>query len=250
MQPMQKTTQLISRVGQKKRISIYKLSKEDAMFYLVEKLNLQVATPKNLDRFIEIESHQILPVYERCNAKLMASWICSAKTLMQITNAFELESLDSTLKIYDAINDNSSYEDVVQLSHSLISQTDWQLFRSCGQKFSEAFHQAIQASQSTPVRSYTVATLELNRNKMPLLLPKQEGAIDIGMPLIAFMKSVTGKHDQIIDIWKGDLQAAGYQTQAYYESIGMSEEWWDWIRDIAPKEKMVKVSVLPYSPLK
>ncbi len=220
------------------------------MFYLIENLSLQVATPKNLDRFIEIESHLILTVYEQCNARLMASWICSAETLMQITNIFELESLDSTVKIYDAINDNSSNEDVIQLSHRLISQNDWQIFHSCGQKFTEAFHQAVLSSHSAPLQSYTVATLELNRNKMPLLLPKQETAIDIGMPLIAFMKSVTGKHDQIIDIWKGDLQAAGYQTQAYYESIGMPEEWWDWIRDVAPKEKMFKVSVLPYSPLK
>ena len=220
------------------------------MLYLIEKLDLQVATAKNLDRFIEIESSQVLPVYEQHDAKLMASWICSAETLMQITNVFEFESFEAIHKIYDAINDTNSYQDVFQLSHSLISQMDWQLYRSCGQKFSEAFHQAIQTSQSAPLQTYTVATLELNPNKMPLLVPKQEAAIDIGMPLIAFMKSVTGRHDQIVDIWKGDLQAAGYQTQAYYESIGMSEEWWTWIRDIAPKEKMVKVSVLPYSPLK
>ena len=220
------------------------------MFYLIEKLDLQVATAKNLDRFIEVESHQVLPVYEQYNAKLMASWICSAETLMQITNIFEFDSFEAVRNIYDAINDDHSHQDVFQLSHSLISQMDWQIFCSCGQKFSEAFHQAVQTSQSAPLKTYTLATLELNRNKMPLLVPKQEAAIDIGMPLIAFMKSVTGRHDQIIDIWKGDLQAAGYQTQAYYESIGMSEEWWNWIRDIAPKEKMVRVSVLPYSPLK
>lgn len=220
------------------------------MHYLFEKLKLQVAKPKNLDKFIEIESHQILSIYEQCGAKLMASWVCSAETLMQITNVFELESLESIPKIHDAMNGNGSYKDVVQLSQSLISQTDWQLYRSCGQKFSDAFHKAIQASQSAPLQSYTVATLELNQNKMPLLVPKQEAAIDVGMPLIAFMKSVTGRHDQIVDIWKGDLQAAGYQSQAYYERIGMTEEWWNWIRDIAPKEKMVKVSVLPYSPLK
>ena len=219
------------------------------MFYLIEKLNLQIATAKNLDRFIGIESKQILSVYEQCDAKLMASWICSAETLMQITNIFELKSFESALKIYNALNDAGPFQDAVQLSNSLISETNWQLYRSCGQKFSEAFHQAIQASQSTPLKTYTIATLELSRNKMPLFLPKQEAAIDIGMPLVAFMKSVTGRHDQIIDIWKGDLQAVGYQTQAYYERIGMSEAWWDWMRDVAPKEKMVKVSVLPYSPL-
>lgn len=219
------------------------------MFYLIEKLTLQVAKAKNLDRFVELESDQILSVYEQCDVKLMASWICSAETLMQITNVFELKSFESTVKIYNALNDDSSFQDAVQLSNSLISKTNWQLYRSCGQKFSEAFHKAIQASQSAPLKTYTIATLEMSRNKMPLLLPKQEAAIDIGMPLIAFMKSVTGRHDQIIDIWKGDLQEAGYQTQAYYDSLGMTEEWWNWIRDIAPKEKMVKVSVLPYSPL-
>ena len=219
------------------------------MFYLIEKLNLQVATAKNLDRFIEIESSQILSVYEQCEAKLMASWICSAETLMQITNVFELKALEATSKIYNALNDDSSFQDIVQLSNSLISETNWQLYRSCGQKFSKAFHQAVQASQSAPLKSYTVATLNMSRNKMPLFLPKQETAIDIGVPLIAFMKSVTGRHDQIVDIWKGDIQETGYQTQDYYESIGMTEEWWNWIRDIAPKEKMVKVSMLPYSPL-
>jgi hypothetical protein len=225
------------------------LSKEEIMFYLVEKLTLQAATPKNLDEFVEFESNQMLPVFHKCDANLMASWICSAESLMQITNVFELKCVESTYKIDDAFNSDSSIEDIVQSSNNLISKTQWQLYRSAGSKFSDAFHQAIEVSQSDPSKFYTVATLQMSRNKMPLLLPKQEAAVDIGMPLIAFMRSVTGVHDEIVDIWKGDMQAAGYQTQAYYESIGMSEEWWDWIRDIAPQEKMVRVSVLPYSPL-
>lgn len=219
------------------------------MFYLIEKMTLQVATPKNLDKFVEFEPNQMLPVYSKCNANLMASWICSAESLMQITNVFELKGLESMNQIYDALNNDSSIEDIVRLSNNLVSETQWQLYQSAGSTFSAAFYQAIEVSQSDPQKVYTVATLQMNRNKMPLLLPKQEAAVDIGMPLIAFMKSVTGTQDEIVDIWKGDFQAAGYQTQAYYESMGMSEEWWDWIRDIAPKEKMVKVSVLPYSPL-
>ena len=219
------------------------------MFYLIEKLTLHVATPKNLDEFVAFESNQMLPVYNKYDANLMASWICSAESLMEITNVFEIKSLETAYKIYDALNHDGSIEDIVQFSNSLVSKTHWQLYRSVGSKFSDAFHQAIETSQSAPSTFYTVATLQMNRNKMPLFLPKQEAAVDIGMPLVAFMKSVTGRHDEIVDIWKGDLQAAGYQTQAYYEAIGMSEEWWDWIRDIAPKEKMVKVSVLPYSPL-
>ena len=104
-------------------------------------------------------------------------------------------NFNGQIKIYNALNDDSSFQDIVQLSNSLISETNWQLYRSCGQKFSKAFHQAVQASQSAPLKSYTVATLNMSRNKMPLFLPKQETAIDIGVPLIAFMKSVTGRHD-------------------------------------------------------
>ena len=217
------------------------------MFYLIEKQHLKVASAKNLDRFVE--SNQMVSVYEACDAKLMASWICNAETLMQITNVFELASLESAIKIYNAFDIDSPFKEEVQLSNTLISERFWQLFRSCGEKFTEAFHGAIQASQLSPLNSYTIATLHMRQNKLHSLLPKQKAAIDIGMPLIAFMKSVTGRHDQIIDIWKGDLQAAGYQTQEYYDSIGMTEDWWDWIRDVAPKEKMVRVSMLPYSPL-
>ena len=219
------------------------------MFYLIEKLALQVATPKNLDKFVEYASNKMPTAYNKCGADLMASWISSEESLMQITNVFELENVETTQKIHDFLYHDNSNEDIVRFHNNLISEKHWQLYRSVSPKFTEAFHQAIKASQSEPSKFYTVATLQMSQNKMPLLLPNQEAAVDMGMPLIAFMRSLTGKHDEIVDIWKGDLQAAGYQTQDYYESIGMSEEWWDWIRDVAPKEKMVKVSVLPYSPL-
>ena len=219
------------------------------MFYLVEKHALQVATAKNLERFVDLASNQIMPVYEQRDVKLMASWLCSADTLLQITHIFELASFESAAGIYRALNTDSSLQDTVGMQNSLISETDWQLYQSGGRIFTDAFHKAIEAGRSAPLKSYTIATLKMSRNKIPLLLPKQEAAIKNGMPLVAFMKSVTGRHDQVIDIWKGDLQEAGYQTQAYYDSIGMSEEWWNWIRDIAPEEKMVKVSMLPYSPL-
>ena len=179
----------------------------------------------------------------------MAAWISNTETLFQIMQVFELEAIESALKIHLSLNGDHSYEDLTTQLNSLVSETNWQFYQSVGPIFSEAFHQAIQASQSAPLKIYTISSLELNRAKMPIFIPKQEAAISIGMPLIAFMKSITGRHDRVIDVWKGDLQEAGYQTQAYYDSLGMSEEWWDWIRDIAPKERMVRVNMLPYSPL-
>ena len=218
------------------------------MNYLIEKQILKKAVIKNLESLVDLNAGLAGRVYEKNGARLMAAWLGNAETLLQVTQLFELESLESIQALHKAFNGDND-KDIKQFQE-LISKADWWIYLAEGDVFAQAFSKAVEKSQSSPAKTYTVACLDLRPDKKSGFLEKQEAAIAMGMPLIAFLCSVTGRRNQVMDIWAGDLQAAGYQTQEYYNAIGMTEEWWEWIRDVAPNEKMERVNMLPYSPLK
>jgi hypothetical protein len=219
------------------------------MNYLVERLILHKATIRNLEYLVELETEITSRMYPEKGARLMAAWMGNSETLLQVTQVSELENLEAALSLSQAFFMDLDRDEAQQLQ-SLVFQRNLQVYRSEGEVFTQAFRRAVEKNQSSPVKTYTVATLDVRPAKMKEFVAKQEVAMNMGMPMVAFIRSVTGRQYQVIDLWEDDLQAVGYQPQSFYDSIGRTEEWWNWIRDVAPREKMEKVSMLPYSPMK
>lgn len=219
------------------------------MNYLVEGLTLRKATIRNLECLVGLEEKLARLIYAENGAKLMAAWIGNSESLLKVTQVFELNSMDDAVKLSQAFDKNVERDEVQQF-HDLVFCREWELYRSEGDVFTQAFRAAVEKNESEPLKAYTVATLDVRSTKMREFVSKQEAAMEMGLPMVAFIRSVTGRQGRVIDIWEGDLQAAGYQPQSFYDNIGRTEEWWNWIRDVAPWEKMEKVSMLPYSPLK
>jgi hypothetical protein len=220
------------------------------MIYLHETYEFHTATPKTLEEFISLASEQLIPLYESRNGRLMAAWICNAKTLFLVNQITEFEDTEKYLALHNSENDCQEVSEFERQLFSLVRERNRELYQSASPAFSDAFQTAVKESRESPLSVYTIASLEVVLEKWPGFLTRQEGGLAVGIPIIAFMKSITGKHNMVIDIWKGDLQAAGYQPQEFYDKIGFNEEWWKWIREIAPREKMQRVFTLPYSPLK
>ncbi len=219
------------------------------MIYLYETLRLHTAMPIVLEEFINFTREEVIPLYESCGGGFMAAWISNSFTLFEIIQIIEFEDSNSYFKFLQSSKDYKDYEKYEKKLNSLAPERERVLFESPGSAFSKSFHDSIDESRENPVKSYSIARLDVVYEEMGGLIQQNEGAITAGLPLVTSMKSITGKQNQVINIWKIDLQAAGYQTQEYYTSIGFTEEWWNWIRKIAPQEQLLTVAMLPYSPL-
>ena len=65
-----------------------------------------------------------------------------------------------------------------------------------------------------------------------------------GLPIVASWRPVAGNPNEVIDLWRGDVGRTPYRPandaiNAFFEPL----------REIAPRERMVRLHALPYSPL-
>ncbi|WP_022664426.1 hypothetical protein [Desulfospira joergensenii] len=219
------------------------------MFYLEETLTPIIAMPKTIEAFIRFAEEKMVPLYEANGATLMASWYCNSKTLFQITQTWELNSFDVFTNFFSWAKNGTDWQTLNRELRTLMPQRQIRLLETANDFFSNAFHTAIYESRTQPIKTYTKAVLQMNTELMEGFISRQEEGIRSGLPMISFMCSVTGKSNEVIDIWKGNLQEPGYQKQEFYDTVGMTEDWWHWIRANGPQERMVPVFTLPYSPL-
>lgn len=216
------------------------------MVYMIEKFNLKTATPYKLDNFIKFARSELMPFYADSKAMMKIAWVDNGESLFQVGHLIEFPDIGACLRFYMFAKENEKLQK--KLDHHMPQRT-CQAYQSGSPVFVDVLNQAILDCQAAPIKACTIATLKMAPGQMESFIPKQEGAARIGMPLIAFLNPITGNQNVVIDIWKGDLQEAGYQKKQFYEAIGMPEEYWEWIRQIAPHEKMSRVHLLPYSPL-
>jgi hypothetical protein len=70
------------------------------------------------------------------------------------------------------------------------------------------------------------------------------GAAGAALPIIACWRDLAGNPDRIIDLWKGDTGRSGYRP-----SDERQNAFFEPLRQIAPRERMMRLHPLPYSPL-
>ena len=67
-----------------------------------------------------------------------------------------------------------------------------------------------------------------------------------GYPIIASWRPLGGSPNEVIDLWKTALRQETYQPA----DKKFDEQFFSPLRELAPKEHVVNVYTLPYSPLK
>lgn len=220
------------------------------MIYLYETLKLKTATPRQLETLSCMAQEKMLPLYKKGGGHFMAAWVCNARHLFEVTQITELEDLGQYRQFHERIFESNESKEFLDRLNAIAPERESHLYAAPGAVFSASFNHAIEENQhSTENERYTVAQLEVVHHQWPSLVQRNEGAIAAGMPLVTTLKSITGKQNRVINIWKGDFNAPGYQPPEFYDSIGFVEEWWTWIRQVAPQERLLTVSMLPYSPL-
>ena len=219
------------------------------MIYLYETMQLSNATPVHLEQWIQFAREHLLPWYTKHGGRIMAAWICNAETLFQITQLVEFNDQVKAM----AFLANSAEDDVTincnVTMNNIAPLRERQIFTSPSPAFSESLHRAILECSQEENSKFSIAQLETVYDQLAGLIQRNEGAIAAGMPLVTTLVSATGGQNRVINIWKTDFNEPGYQPPEFYEAIGFGEDWWTWIRSVAPQERLWTVSMLPYSPL-
>jgi len=213
------------------------------MIYLKEYLNIDPASPATRDRVVDIMNKYVLPANERLGARLVGAFFAHEEWFTQVIHVTEFDSL-AALESYRkaASTDGDANEGEAQLAN-LAPERRSELVAPLGPVAVDALHAAIAASAEEPVGTYTFAILDVSQGSMDNFKSLLGGAAG-QFPIIAAWNDIVGNPNRVIDLWKGDTGRPGYRPNDPGQ-----EAFFGPLRQIAPREKMMRLHPMPYSPL-
>lgn len=214
------------------------------MIYLEETLNLEHASPEALDAYIEFAQRLLVPVCPEVGARLIAAWTSNEEWFCQVKQVMEFADLDALKAFRVRSSQNSGWgayaaglEDHAPVRRSrLLEPLDG---------VPQRLDRAIDESREHPVNGYLHAILEV----APGMMGEFRSALSATpqtSPIIATWRPIGGSPNEIIDVWKSPQPPAA----AYASAEESARQFFKRVRELAPRERAVRMVSLPYSPLK
>ena len=214
------------------------------MIYLEEVFSLKGASWEALDDFIAFAQKNLVPICPDVGARLVAAWSSSEEWFCQVKQVLEFDDMEA-LKSF-RINDSQnrawgSYSAGLE-EHTPVRRS--RLLEPLGPVPVEVLHQAITESQKNPNHGYLHAILEVGTDKMTQFSTGLAQGYK-NLPIIACWHPIGGSPNEVIDIWKSPEPEKAYQPADDWRKQFMRA-----VREVAPKERVIRMLALPYSPLK
>ena len=217
------------------------------MIYLEETLNITPASPDVRDSFIKVAQELLVPACKRLGARLVTAWNGNYEWVMQITQIFEFDDIEALKNFRIKASQDREWGEYTAQLEVFAPERRTRLLEPIGAIPPETLHKAIEESQDSPLKVYTLAILEVNPNKMSEFIAAVKAGSQV-FPIIASWRPIAGAPNQVIDLWKGDRWWS-VENMAYYP-FRKDERWIRQLREQAPKERILPVYALPYSPLR
>ncbi len=214
------------------------------MIYLKETLNLAPASPETRDQFIALANAELLPAYDRLGARLAGAWFSHTEWYGQVTQVLEFDDLHGFQEFRDRGRDDAGWQRCEKGTEELAPQRTSILLEPLGPVPTQTLADAIRASQEQPIETYTFAVLEVVPGKMDAFVATLNAVKDM-FPIVASWRAVAGNPNEVIDLWKGAL---GHEP--YKPADERSKGFFGPLREMAPRERLVNLYALPYSPLR
>jgi len=213
------------------------------MLYLKQRFNIHPASPRTRDAFVAA-ADAVLPASAAAGGRLVGAWFANEEWFSQIIHLTEFDdfaALDEWRQ--QAASDDALGQSLARLAE-LAPERHEDLLEPLGPIGPEALQATTAACQNEPVETYTFAILELEPGAEAPFTRMIDGVKD-QLPIIASLRDVAGSPNRIIDLWKGDTARGGYRPtndamDAFFEPL----------RKLAARERMMRLFPLPYSPLR
>jgi len=209
------------------------------MLYLQQTFDLHPASPATRDRFVELATNDVVPASTRAGGRLVAAFFCHEEWYSQVRHVIELGDL-AGFAAWRA--DAAVTASLARLATLSASRRD-ELLEPFGPVAPTVVDAAIEASRREPAKVYTYAILEVAPGQAERFAAAL-GAAAAMLPIVASWRDVAGNPDRVIDLWKGDTGRHGYRPTDERQN-GFFEP----LREMAPRERMLRLHPLPYSPL-
>lgn len=217
------------------------------MIYLEQTLNITPASPDIRDEYIKIAQELLVPACKRLGARFIAAWNGHYEWVMQTTQIFEFDDLEALKNFRINASQDKEWGEYTAELEVYSPERRTRLLEPIGAVPPEVLHEAIDESQKTPFKTYSMATLEVNPNKMSDFIAGVKMTYKI-FPIIASWRPIAGSPNEVIDLWKGDVL---FSTEAMaYKPYSQEQQWVRQLRENASKERIVPLYALPYSPLR
>jgi len=214
------------------------------MIYVKQSFDLDPASPATRDRFIEVVNRHVLPANARYGAQLVAGFFAHEEWYNQVIHLTGFEDLAAYEAFRAAMaQDQDARAGISQLTELAPGQRI-DFLEPLGPVQPERLQRAISDSQEKPVGVYTFAILDVTPSKMAAFTALLEGAAQ-RLPIIAALRDVSGHPFRVTDLWATDTGAQGYVPNS-----DAQEAFFGPLRQVAPRERMMRLHVMPYSPLR
>ena len=216
------------------------------MIYLQQDFDLHPASPRTRDAFVALAQDALVPAAERHGARLVAAFFGNSEWFFRMTHFLQLPSLAAFEAWRADCRRDAAACDAASRAEAMSAARRETLLESLGANSEEALERGIESAREKPQSVYTAAHLEIARGRMADFT-KLLAAAGPGLPIVASWRPVAGNPDLVIDLWKGDVEQA---SARYAPADARANAFMDPLRELAPKERVVRYFPLPYSPLR
>jgi len=214
------------------------------MLYTIERFDLHPAAPSTRDHVVEVVQESLLPAQARLGARLVGAFFAHEEWYDQVLHVTEFDDF-AAYGAYrrDAPSDPDAARAAARMAE-LAPGRQLDFLEPLGPISTGKLHEAIAASADEPVGVYTFAILEVTEGRMDDFAHLLDAA-QANLPIAACWRDVSGNPNRVTDLWRADTGRAGYRPNDPGQ-----EAFFGPLREIAPKERMMRLHALPYSPLR
>lgn len=214
------------------------------MIYLEGTFNLVPASPETLDTFVDFAQEKFVPSCQRLGARLVAAWYSDAEAFCQVMQVLEFDDLTAFGAFRAKAPDDQAWMECEGRIEELAPVRRSRLMEALGPVPPETLREAAAESQKSPLGAYSLATLEVAPSKMQQFIAALEAGAK-ALPIVASWRTIVGNQNEVTDVWKGALRQSGYQP-----ADEGTKQFFRGLRELAPRERLLPVYPLPYSPLR
>jgi hypothetical protein len=214
------------------------------MIYLKQRLNIEPASPAGLDRFVELAEKTLVPGWSRAGGNVVGAWFSTEEWFYQVTQVVAFPDLAAFDAARRSAAGDAELADAQGALEELAPVRRESLLEPLGPIGPEKLDAAIEAAAEKPAGLHMMAILDVAPGKLEAFTKFLAAGAE-SVPIIASWRDVAGNPSQVIDLWTGDPAGRPYQPNS-----PAMDAFFGPLRELAPKERTVRLFPLPYSPLR